>query len=781
MPGNVQGEVVVDGSVDFSGGVDSIKVTTVASRHNPDGLQPSELAWLDNATVRDGGITTRYGWQFTQHINNGNVLFQGGFMYQPVVGFPYLILCFSGHVYKVTPENPTALVDLSTAQGGTPLVHPATAPHFYFCQAEEFLIIQAGDGVTLPLFWNGATLRRSRGLIPGGQVTGPAPTAYQVTLTNNDSATNAVFPATPTSDNPLGAPYNTWQAPTIGSNVTVNCNAPIPASVTVGQVLDFVQNKTGKMTLTNVTYSAPNWVYTYNNVDILSGANVPAQYAPAVTPPYGASFPAFVAWAPTVNGTFNFPSQLVNPGTQNTWTYPVHNHFTVQSIAQGEAQIQSTVSELPAAGPMTYYMGRVWYAQGRQYAAGDIVYGVYGTTQYNFRDSVLKITENPLALGGDGFTLPANAGVITALFYNANLNATLGQGQLFVSTRKMIFALQVPVSRNDWITSDAKNQPMQTVIQIANGVVGDRSVVLVNGDVFYQSLEPGIRSLFASLRYFDQWGNIEISNNEQRILNFVDRSLLSLSWGIMYDNRLLMSSLPAQKPQGVVHQAIIPMDFLPMSQFAANINPIWEGMYEGLDFFQAWVGDYGGLERAWALVLSRVDGSIDLYEITNYQRTDINPTNEDRVTWIVEFPSFSFQQESMFRRLIPGEWQMKKLTSAELWVDRVYGKVDFKMEYRPDGENCWRPWHQWQICSARTSAEDVINPISYPLAQYGETYKETMTLPSPPDACGAVSMRPRPEAYQFQCRLTVQGFCRLRGLLLKALPLERKLFQDQVC
>jgi len=50
-------ETIVDGSLDFSGGVDSIKVTTIQSQQNPNGLGRNELAWLDNAGVRDGGIT----------------------------------------------------------------------------------------------------------------------------------------------------------------------------------------------------------------------------------------------------------------------------------------------------------------------------------------------------------------------------------------------------------------------------------------------------------------------------------------------------------------------------------------------------------------------------------------------------------------------------------------------------------------------------------------------------------------------------------------------------
>ena len=47
---------ITDGSLSFSSGVDSIKVTTIASARNPQGLGRDQLAWLINGTVRDGGI-----------------------------------------------------------------------------------------------------------------------------------------------------------------------------------------------------------------------------------------------------------------------------------------------------------------------------------------------------------------------------------------------------------------------------------------------------------------------------------------------------------------------------------------------------------------------------------------------------------------------------------------------------------------------------------------------------------------------------------------------------
>lgn len=592
---------MMDGSLNFSDGVDSLRVTTIQSNRNPDGLKRSQLAWLDNASVRGGGILQRTGWLRLGQVHNPTGLYQGGFMYDADIGNPYLVLSISGHTYKVdvdTAFNVTELVGAGTGM-------PTLIDGFEYAQAENNLIIQANDGNTLPLFWNGTTLRRSLG------------------ITNRSVA----------------------------------------------------------------------------------------------------------------------------PGTPG-------------------------VNEIPAAGPMDYYMGRLWYGFNRKYAAGDIVGGNSGTLINGFRDSVLNITESPLVLGGDGFTLPTNAGTIRALFHNANLNAQLGQGQLMIGTRKAVYALVVPVSRNDWISTTTNAQPEQIVVQLVNGPVNSRSIAKANGDIFYQTLTPDISSLFASIRYFEQWGNRSISANEQRVLSFVDRSLLKASTGIVFDNRLWQSSLPKVTPQGIVHQAVIPMDFIPIASFGENRNPIWEGIYEGIQILQLFVGDFGGRERAFAVTVGD-DATIELWELTNFLRSDfmspaLTPNDEHRVTWIIETPAYTFGDE----------FTLKKLLSLELWIDKLFGSADILVEWRPDSDACWQIWHKWKECSARNTSEDCVNPISYPIAQYRESFRSTRTLPTPPENCVSATGRNASIGYQFQLRLTIKGWLRIRGLMLHASPYFDKLYHS---
>lgn len=593
-----------DGSFDFSGGVDSSKVTTVQSDLTPNGLRRNQLAWLDNATVRGGGINCRTGWEnLFKLIATG--LFQSGYLYEPKDGSnPYLVVSISGLIYTVLLDPPYTI----TLRSGPATTNSITTDYGYMAQAEEFLIIQSGDGATLPLFWDGAALRRSKG------------------ITNT-----AVAPGTP------------------------------------------------------------------------------------------------------------------------------------------------GVNEIPAATAMDYFQGRLWYAQGRNYSAGDIVKGNSGTAAYAFRDAVLNVTENPLCAGGDGFTVPSNAGNIRALKHSANINATLGEGNLYIFTRKSIYMQQVPVTRTDWIGADTNNGPRQEVVQIVNGSVNDRSIVAVNGDLFYQSLEPAVRSLSVAVRNFQQWGNKPISANEDRALQFNDRSLMRFCSGIEFNNRLWEGILPKIATDGIniVSQAVAVLDFDLISSFDVTLPPAWEGMYEGLQILQLFKGDFGGRDRAFALVVSDVDNSIEVWELTIDQRFD-RPTGltgpENRVQWYVEFPAFTWGKE----------FELKKLDGGQMWIDKIFGTTEFTFYYRSDADPCWHLWFFKSICAAKNCVEDVHCPSGYPL-NFREGYKFALTFPAPPGPCDSMGERPSTIGYQHQLRVVVKGWARIRGLILFAQPRNTSQFEDMAC
>lgn len=716
--------VISDGSLSFSGGVNSVKVTTLQSEQFPDGLARNELAWLINCAVRDGGISPRGANTFLCRAHPGTAFFQGGFMYEPVDGSdPYLVCSIGGRIWKF--DITTCAAEEISATRFVASTQPAL---------NSFVTLQNNSGSTL-IFTipNGTTITAK--IISGSGTPGTIITVGTLTA-------DYVMPASGSSGKALiSSPYTG----AVGDVIEIQPPAlPFPFTLTVVAVS-----------------AAP-------------GPIPPPPVGPPVNPPDVEQ--AFFCQAEqflVIQAGDGVTLPLFWDGANLRRSIGINNTAATPGL-KGQ-------NEIPAAFAMDYYMGRLWYAQGNQYSAGDIVGGNSGTVQYQLRDSVLNVTENPLVLGGDGFTIPAQAGNIRAIKHNASQDSSQGQGLLFIFTRKAVFSLQVPISRKDWILTgddggtgaNAKNlMPLQTVIQDVNGAVGDRSVVAVNGDLYYQSLEPAIRSVLSAVRYFNQPGNRNISANEQRILQFCDRGLLRFVSGIEFDNRLLMSSLPKRFDNGVVSQAIIPMDFIPVSSFGVDFTPVWEGMYEGLDTLQLFTGNFGGVQRAFAFSRSSKDGGFDIWEInrSGIPLSDLNQNGENRITMSMEFPAFTWGREFLLKRVV----------SSEFWIDRLYGNVDFTLEFRPDGDPCWHFWTKWQACSARNCTESVYTPCDYPVEAFGQSYRASVTTARPPENCASVMGRPADLLYQCQIRLTVKGWCRIRGALLKAEPTERKLYSNNV-
>ena len=90
-------------------------------------------------------------------------------------------------------DTDNSVVDLSAAFPG--MTMPPNEPIGFMAQGEEFLVIQSGDLVTLPLFWDGAILRRSRGFLGIGAELGTPDNSFTITIRNeNDTRVGTVIP-----------------------------------------------------------------------------------------------------------------------------------------------------------------------------------------------------------------------------------------------------------------------------------------------------------------------------------------------------------------------------------------------------------------------------------------------------------------------------------------------------------------------------------------------------------------------------------------------------------
>lgn len=599
------GERITDGQFEWTAGVNSDVVKTIQSAFVPNGIKRNQLAWLENATVRGGGITQRTGNQPRVQGAPWSGIFQGGFMYQPDFNDAQIMLAIGGHLWRIRVDIGYVLTDLSAQYG---LFMPPDQEQAFFTQAEMFLVWQSGDLTTNPIF-------------------------------------------------------------------------------------------------------------------------------------------------------YDFGVESVRPETMRR--------------SLGFVGVNDPTNEIPSAGPMDYAAQRLWYAIGRSYIAGDIVGNqTSGTAAYDYRDSVIHVTENPIATGGDAFIVPTNAGNIKAIKHTSNLDTALGQSQIFVFTRRSIYACTAPVTRTDWTATTNDLQPLQRVVLQQGGTFAERSVVAVNSDLFFQAPPNGdIRSLAVALRYFQQWGNVPLSSNENRALVFNDRSLLHLASGVQFDNRLLQTALPVRTPVGAGFRGIIPLDFNLISTLETQLPPAWEGIQDGMTVLQLLEADIGGVDRCFAVIWSDINASIEVWEITNDSRFE---NGEQRVRWSVETPGFTWNDPT----------SLKRLDGLELWFDKILSTVEVGVEYRNDANPCWIPWRTFKICVARNCTEDLDAPCSsngYPTQLFCEGDRTMVMLPKPPTQCSPTNHRPSDLLYQCQIRLKLHGWTRVRGVLVYAMPVEKRPYESLVC
>lgn len=764
--GNSQARITT-GSLAFDGGVNSGVVPTLASEANPTGLRANQLAWANSCTVRGAGISPRQAWRYRLTMPVPG-LFQGGYMYEPDFAFPYLVVQIAGRTFQIRVDTDYSVNEITIP--GDP--NPPEVTKAYFVQGEQFLVQQAGDLSKLPQFWDGVQMVRSRG-ITANELPGPN---FTVPAIGGAVLANLTGPYTGGLNQEFlidGYRYRQidrnqrYQAAALASGGSVGLISSQPFSLEVGFLL---LNLLGGAAAGTVV-----------------GQPLASSFSGAGGPPYTSDpFTTYIADAAGLAGItysagyYLFPNgSSVNPLRFSLTADPlaptVGNQVWLINVDDSRAgtavATNSLPPQLPSGFAMDYYMGRIWVSAGREYVAGDIVGGPSGTAIYDYRDSILMMTENAFTVGGGAFIVPSNAGNIRAMNHAANIDERLsaaGEGTLKVFTAKSIYSVNVTPLRAQWA---ALSEPLQRIEQINYGAISDRSVVPVNGDLYYRSID-GVRSLKQAILNFGQPGNTPLSEEMERVISRDDKSLIDFCSAICFDNRLLMTAQPFMSPYGVAHRGVMALNFDLASGATNNLPPAWEGVWEGANTMQMWRGDYGGLERAFAMVYSAEKNALEIWELTN-ERFDTNTFGEARPIWAFETPSYTWKSP----------FQLKQLDTLELWVDRVYGTVDVTLEFKPDQSPCWVPWHTFSICAARNECElpGVIQPCDYPSQQYRELYNAMLVMPKPPTQCESSQSRPANIGFSFQFRFVFHGFCRVRGLIVHGYERGQQPYQGMVC
>jgi hypothetical protein len=385
------------------------------------------------------------------------------------------------------------------------------------------------------------------------------------------------------------------------------------------------------------------------------------------------------------NNISNLVIATLLSGTVNPSPPPAELPNTTSPYVAG-AIVQSSAAgaELPPGRMGAYGLGNNWVSLpgGYTFMAGDLVGSSSGTKLYNFRDAVLKVTQNALIVGGGNFSVPNTGGQIQALVFVANLDVSLGQGPLEVFTDTSVYSCTVPILSTNWLSTTS---PILTQSLIASGATAQDSTVISNSDVIFRS-PIGISSLILSRRDFNTWGNVPISQEVQQYLATDSQALLPYSRAADFDNRHLQTQNPVQGPLGVYHTGLVVTNYDPISSLRGKSPSIYDGLWQDLNVLKIITGKFSGVIRCFVFHYNITANTIEFWEILPTAATNAIP-----ITTTIEFPVFDFGEKDPRSR----EW--KFLEDGEIFMDQIDGQVQVQSFYRPDYSSEYQPWSQFTV------------------------------------------------------------------------------------
>lgn len=463
----------------------------------------------------------------------------------------------------------------------------------------------------------------------------------------------------------------------------------------------------------------------------------------------------------------------LNPGRLwQSWMCQAEKWMVIQDgesraiIYDGASCRRAQGNEVPIGRSMAYGNGRLWLEMPdqRSFTGGDLIFGSSGTAAENYRDAVLKWSENVYLAGGGAFRVPLQGGEIRGMRFISNLDTSLGQGALQVFTTTGSFSVNAPLDRVAWNNYSADTSPIQTVSLTGGGCQSERSLVSLNSDILFRS-RAGFRSFQIGRQNFSKWTNTPISKQVNWAIKADQPALLKFGSAIEHDQRYIATCAPQLSDRGVIHLGMVALDFEQVTWLDDNA-PQWDGLWTAFMIYQLVKGEFDDSERAYAFT-ENGDGDMELFEITRDQHHDqADATVPTKIRWGIELASLSFPDENT-----PGVFDIKSLEGGEMHVKDLEDEVTFKVRFRPDGYACWIPWAWWTRC-ATMGACVITDWTECPDWQMGKPQVYgPMGFGRPPDTCDESNGRMLRNLYSVQLRLDVRGYTVLSAIRLAAMPM----------
>lgn len=462
-------------------------------------------------------------------------------------------------------------------------------------------------------------------------------------------------------------------------------------------------------------------------------------------------------WSVNVTGKFALAEFTPTGNTNNTtgahaWFQEAENAMVVQdndspaTILAGPVSRRATAGEVPIGGPMAYGKGRLWVAKKNTYVGGDLVWSDPGL----LRDSIFKFSENTFLAEGGEFAVPG--GGVTGMSFAANLDTSLGEGDLLVFTATNVFAFSAPVDRTQW--KDLQ-YPIQRFALLDYGGMNHESIVKVNGDLIFRS-QDGVRSLIYARRDFTEWGNTPVSRQVRRVLQYDSENLLYAASAVNFDNRMLMTTQPVlDRTYGVWHRGLVVLDYDLVSGMGKKVAPAWEGAWTGLRVLQLVTVRVNNVRRCFMFALGG-DNHLQLWEMTKADLMDNDNQTLIPISRILETRSMSCASPA----------SAKDLIGADLFFDQLAGNVQATVRYRRDNSELWWKWGAFTDSAEYFPCNGTDYPNCQQIAYWRKQTRTRVGMPKPQSCNDVENGGMSTNGYEFQLRFEFRGKLRLKRLIL---------------
>jgi hypothetical protein len=312
---------------------------------------------------------------------------------------------------------------------------------------------------------------------------------------------------------------------------------------------------------------------------------------------------------------------------------------------------------------------------------------------------LLRFTETTYLNEGGSFQIPSQMGSIRGMVFQPISDTNTGQGDLLVFGEKGASSFAVANPRDAW-----KNLSGFQRVALDNiGLVSDRSVVTINNDLFFRSID-GYRTYRHARAQMDGFNMTPVSVEMNAVMDYDTEYLLGDVSAVYFDNRLMFTLSPREnydnietepiKLRPISYQGIGVLDFNSMGTSGEKRAAVFDGVWTGLDVLQLVSGVTRRLPRCFMFTYDTESNSNLLWENYPWALFDFPlGASQRKINCAVETRAFDFN--------LP--FNLKKLERGDLWIGGLSGDTMVNTYWRPDENPCWFPWHTFNTCAETQS------------------------------------------------------------------------------